>query len=101
MGAPPPEAKPLVEKPKGPGEAPKIESKTDGTTISLSAGGQGSTGNSRLVAITANGAFESRFDANGIGFSVLGNYGRSEFESLQSRRRRCGTIPCSCECGLF
>src|SRR5262245_823619 len=72
-GAPPPEAKALVEKVKGPTEAPKIEGKTDGTTITLSAGGQASTGNSRLVALTANGAFDSRFSDNGIGASVLAN----------------------------
>jgi Protein of unknown function, DUF481 len=77
LGAPPPEAKSLVEGPKGPGDAPKIESKTDHTTIALSSGGQGSSGNSRLLAITANGMFETRFDDNGIGFSMLGNYGRS------------------------
>ncbi|MET0592044.1 MAG: DUF481 domain-containing protein, partial [Polyangiaceae bacterium] len=76
-GTPPPEAKSLVEGPKGPGDAPKIESKTDGTTVTLSAGGQAATGNSRLLAATANGAFETRFDNNGIGFSLLANYGRS------------------------
>jgi hypothetical protein len=77
LGAPPAEAKALVEAPKGPGDAPKIQSKTDGTSITASAGGQGSTGNSRLLAITANGAFDTRFDNNGIGFSALANYGRS------------------------
>ena len=76
-GAPPPDAKALVDKPKGPAEAPKVESKTDGTSMTLSAGGQGSTGNSRLVAFTANGAFDTRFSDNGIGASVLANYGRS------------------------
>jgi putative salt-induced outer membrane protein len=76
-GAPPAEAKAVVDAPKGPGDAPKIESKTDGTSITLSAGGQGSTGNSRLLALTANGAFDTRFDNNGIGASVLANYGRS------------------------
>jgi hypothetical protein len=74
--APPPEAKPLVEKYKV-AEVPKIESKTDGTTVTLSSGGQGSTGNSRMLAVTANGAFDTRFDNNGIGASVLANYGRS------------------------
>jgi hypothetical protein len=75
--APPPDAKALVDKPKGPAEAPKFESKTDGTSMTLSAGGQGATGNSRLLAFTANGAFDTRFSANGIGASVLANYGRS------------------------
>lgn len=77
LGAPPPDAKAVVEGPKGPTDAPKIESKTDGTTMTLSAGGQGATGNSRLLAATANGAFETRFNNNGIGFSLLANYGRS------------------------
>jgi putative salt-induced outer membrane protein len=76
QGAPPPEAKGVVEAPKGP-EAPKFESKIDGTTITLSAGGQGSTGNSRMVAMTANGAFDTRFNNNGLGISALANYGRS------------------------
>ena len=76
-GAPPADAKALVDKPKGPAEAPKVESKTDGTSITLSAGGQGATGNSRLLASTANGAFDTRFSDNGIGASVLANYGRS------------------------
>lgn len=95
-GAPPAEAKALVEAPKKPGDAPKIESKTDGTTITLSSGGQGSTGNSRLMALTANGAFETRFDDNGIGASVLANYGRTALpgapvrtttENVQGRAR--------------
>jgi putative salt-induced outer membrane protein len=76
LGAPPPDAKALVERPKPPGEEPKIESKTDGTTISLSAGGQGAAGNSRLLALTANGVFETRFSDNGLGASLLANYGR-------------------------
>lgn len=76
-GLPPPDAKPLFERYKIPYEAPKIESKTDGTSMTVSAGGQGSTGNSRMIAVTANGAFDMRFDANGIGASVLANYGRS------------------------
>ncbi len=77
LGAPPPEAKALVEGPKKPGDAPKIESKTDGTTITLSSGGQGAAGNSRLLALTANGTFETRFSDNGLGASLLANYGRS------------------------
>jgi putative salt-induced outer membrane protein YdiY len=76
-GAPPPEAKALVAGPTKPGDAPKIESKTDGTSVTVSAGGQASTGNSRLLALTANGAFDTRFDNNGIGVSALANYGQS------------------------
>jgi hypothetical protein len=96
IGVPPPEAKALVEGPQKPGEAPKIDSKTDGTTITASAGGQAATGNSRLLALTANAAFDTRFNDNGIGFSALANYGRSALpgesiqtttENLQARAR--------------
>ncbi|MEO6420898.1 MAG: DUF481 domain-containing protein [Polyangiaceae bacterium] len=74
--APPPDAKALVEAPKAPGDAPAIEKKVDATTASLSAGGLLTTGNSRLLAMTANGAFDTRFDGNGIGASLLANYGQ-------------------------
>lgn len=94
-GTPPPDAKAMVEAPKG-SDAPKIENKLDGTNITLSSGGQLSTGNSSLLALTANGAFEKRFDNNGIGFSLLGNYGqgapagqdiRVTAENIQGRLR--------------
>jgi putative salt-induced outer membrane protein len=75
-GAPPPEAKPIVEAPKGPAEAPTIERKLDGTTASVSAGGMLTSGNSRNLALSANGNVETRFHDNGIGASLLGNYGR-------------------------
>lgn len=75
MGVPPPEAKAVVEAPKGI-EAPKLEKKTDGTTASVSAGGLLTTGNSRLLAMSGNGIFESRYGANGFGASLLGNYGQ-------------------------
>ncbi len=74
-GAPPPEAKALVEAPKE-SEAPKIAQKVDGTTVSLSAGGLLTTGNARLLAVSGNGVYETRFHDNGIGLSVLGNYGQ-------------------------
>jgi putative salt-induced outer membrane protein len=94
-GAPPPEAKALVS---GPEEtaAPKIEEKLDGTTISLSSGGQSTTGNSRLLALTINGALDTRWDNNGVGVSVLGNYGQGAppgsdivetAENIQARAR--------------
>jgi putative salt-induced outer membrane protein len=76
-GAPPPEAKELVAAPKAGAEAPKAEEKLDGTSVTLAAGGMLTTGNSRLLAATTNGAFETRFDNNGIGASLLFNYGRS------------------------
>ncbi len=75
-GAPPAEGKALVEAPKAPGDPPAIEKKVDATTASLSAGGLLTTGNSRLLAMTANGAFDTRFDGNGVGASLLANYGQ-------------------------
>jgi len=76
-GAPPPDAKALVA---GPGSAPAAppvkEDKLDVTNASVSAGGQISTGNSRLVAGSASGEYDTRFSDNGLGFSVVANYGR-------------------------
>lgn len=82
-GAPPPDAKALVEAPKEGAKEPELEDKVDGTTITLSSGGLLTTGNSRLLAATANGAYETRFDNNGIGASILGNYG----QELRRERR--------------
>ncbi|MFI5308168.1 MAG: YdiY family protein [Polyangiales bacterium] len=76
LGAPPPAATAIVEAPKDV-EAAKIERPGAGMNISLSAGGQISSGNSRLTAATANGQFEKRWGDDGIGASLLGNYGRS------------------------
>ncbi len=75
-GAPPADAKALVAAPKEVADAPKIEKPVDATTVTLSAGGLLNTGNSRLLAGTANGAFELRRGANGFGASLLGNYGQ-------------------------
>ena len=89
-------AKALVEAPKGPPDEPKADKKVDGTTITLSSGGLLTTGNSSLLALTANGAFETRTDANGFGGSLLGNYGQGApagkdiqvtTENLQARLR--------------
>lgn len=74
-GAPPPDAKELVEAPKAPPEPPKVDQPVDGTSVTLSAGGQLATGNSQMVAATANGMFDSRFHDNGIGAAILANYG--------------------------
>jgi hypothetical protein len=75
--APPKDAEALVATPKSGPAAPGQPEKLDGTTASLSAGGQISTGNSELTAGTASGTYETRFDNNGIGASILGNYGQS------------------------
>ena len=58
MGAPPAEGTALVEAPKFAADAPKLDNGTHETTASLSAGGQFSSGNSKLIAATANGKFE-------------------------------------------
>lgn len=75
-GAPPPDTKVLVEAPKVPGEEPKWERPVDGTTASLSAGGLLTSGNSRLLAFSANGSLESRHVANGFGAGLILNYGQ-------------------------
>ena len=75
-GAPPPDAAALVAAPKDPATLPADPKPIDGTTATLSAGGQLATGNSRLLAGTINGAVDSRHGANGYGASILGNYGQ-------------------------
>jgi hypothetical protein len=72
---PPPDAQALVTGPKAPPGAPAKEDRLDGTSATLSAGGMLTTGNARLFAVTGSGAFETRFSNNGIGLSLLGNYG--------------------------
>jgi hypothetical protein len=73
---PPPDAAALVAAPAAPASAPTMERPLDGTTASLSAGGQLATGNSRLLAGTVNGSVYSRQGLNGYGGSILGNYGQ-------------------------
>jgi hypothetical protein len=76
-GAPPPDATALVTAPKDDNlAAPDLKKPLDGTNISLSAGGQYATGNTRLLAATVDGEWTSRWGANGIGASLLGNYGQ-------------------------
>ena len=77
LGKPPPEADKAVAGPGKAAEAPKIVAAPEGINASLSAGGLSSSGNSRLVAFTGSGAFDWRRGSNGIGASLVGNYGRS------------------------
>ena len=77
LGAPPPEAEKVAAGPGPAPEAPKVTTAPEGTTASLSAGGLSSTGNSRMVAVTGSGAFDWRGGANGVGASLVGNYGKS------------------------
>jgi putative salt-induced outer membrane protein len=72
-GAPPPDAKALVDQQKAT-DAPKVDKPVDGTSATLSAGAQLASGNSRSLAITGTGIFETRYHDNGVGASVLGNY---------------------------
>lgn len=77
-GAPPPDLEALVAGPKGPADVPTINKpKNDSTSVTLSAGGLLTTGNSRTVALTLNGAFDMRRGNNGFGAYVLGNYGEA------------------------
>ena len=75
-GSPPPDAEALVSAPVLGTTAPEREEALNGTTVGLSSGGMLTTGNSRSLAASANGSIETRFDANGLGFSLLGNYAR-------------------------
>jgi putative salt-induced outer membrane protein YdiY len=77
LGAPPPEADKSVKGPNKAAEAPKQETKPDGVTAQVSAGGLSSSGNSKLVAFTGSGVFDWRRGFNGFGASLVGNYGRS------------------------
>ncbi|MGH7269093.1 MAG: DUF481 domain-containing protein [Polyangiaceae bacterium] len=74
--APPPDAKELVSAPTAVANVPVIATPTDSTSATVSAGGQLSTGNSRLAAATANGKFDMRRGSDGFGASLLGNYGQ-------------------------
>jgi putative salt-induced outer membrane protein YdiY len=76
--APPPDQKALVAAPAPVAAAPKIAAPgTDTTTATVSAGGQLATGNSRMLAATANAKFDMRRGANGFGAAIIGNYGES------------------------
>jgi hypothetical protein len=75
-GAPPADAKALVAAPTAPGAAPAPPPPTDLTSVTLAAGGQLATGNSQLLAGTANGKLEMRRSQDGFSAAILGNYGQ-------------------------
>lgn len=77
LGAPPPEAEKAAVGPDKVRDALKIDKAPEGMSASVSAGGLTSSGNSRLVAFTGAGQYDSRYGANGFGASLVGNYGRS------------------------
>jgi len=75
-GSPPSDAKALVAAPTASATAPAFPKSSDSTTATVSAGGQLSTGNSQLLAGTANGKLELRRGDWGFGASLLANYGQ-------------------------
>jgi putative salt-induced outer membrane protein len=77
MGKPPPEAEKVAAGPGKAPEAPKLAPTPEGTNAAVSAGGLSSSGNSRLVAVTGSGNFDWRGGRNGVGASLVGNYGKS------------------------
>jgi putative salt-induced outer membrane protein YdiY len=77
LGTPPPDGSALVAAPTMK-DAPKVDGATNQTTATVSAGAQMTTGNTNMVAATANAKYETRHGADGFGASILGNYGQSE-----------------------
>jgi len=77
MGTPPPDIEKVAAAPAAPRDAPKVDAAPQGINASVSAGGLSSSGNSRMVAFTGSGNFESRYAANGFGAALIGNYGQS------------------------
>jgi hypothetical protein len=96
IGGPGPDVTPLIAPPKAAEDVPTWERIHDETTATVSAGGQLSTGNSQLAAVTGNGQLAIRRGENGFGASLIGNYGESAAygatpvdttENLQGRLR--------------
>ncbi|HSY22661.1 MAG TPA: DUF481 domain-containing protein [Polyangiaceae bacterium] len=77
IGVPPPDPTALVAAPKAGEDVPAFGHSHDDTTATISAGGQLSTGNSQLLAVTGNGQFSMRRGDDGFGASLIGNYGQS------------------------
>jgi hypothetical protein len=77
IGVPPPDPTALVAAPKAAEDVPAFGHSHDDTTATVSAGGQLSTGNSQLAAVTGNGQFAMRRGDDGFGASLVGNYGES------------------------
>jgi putative salt-induced outer membrane protein YdiY len=77
VGVPPPDATALVAAPKAAVDAPKAFTPMNTTSASISLGGQAATGNSKMLAGTANANFEMRRGSDGFGAYILGNYAQS------------------------
>lgn len=83
-GAPPPDAKAAVGAVAAPKEALKLENK-DVSQASIAGGLQLTTGNSRLLALSANGNFEIRRDRNGFLGALVANYGEGSASASAPR----------------
>ena len=83
-GAPPPDAKAAVGPVAAPKEALKLENK-DVSQASIAGGLQLTTGNSRLLALSANGNFEFRRDKNGFLGALVANYGEGSASASAPR----------------
>jgi hypothetical protein len=74
-GAQPPDASALVTAQPAP-KAVVADKTPTGTTLTVSAGGQQMTGNSRLLAVTGNAVYTRRWTDDAFGASIIGNYGQ-------------------------
>ena len=74
-GAPVADATALVAAPTVT-DAPAVFKPDHSTNVTVSAGGQASTGNSNSLAGTVNGVLDMRRGYNGYGAALLGNYAR-------------------------
>ena len=92
-GTPPPDQKALVAAPKPVADAPKADAGKDSTNATVSAGGQLATGNSRLLAMTANAKFDMRRGANAFGAAIIGNYGEGAASPSAAARDDHGELP--------
>jgi putative salt-induced outer membrane protein len=77
LGVPPPDLEKVASGPSAPAPAPEVKRAPEGVVATLSAGGLSSSGNSRMVALTGSGNFESRAGDDGFGASLIANYGES------------------------
>jgi len=85
LGAPPPDPTALVTAPAArdvPAAYKRVPTTT--TTATVSAGGQATTGNAKMLAATVNAKFDLRRANDGFGASLLANYGQSEVQGTQT-----------------
>jgi putative salt-induced outer membrane protein YdiY len=58
-------------------KVPDPEKEKDATELTIGAGGLAASGNARLVSLTTNGDFRTRWSDNQVTAAVAGNYGRT------------------------